>query len=555
MPEAANGASRLKEQRDRFIAFAFAGAEVLIELDEGGRISYCAGTTDRLLGRPADTLVGDSMDAIVAHDDQIILQELKRRIGTVGRADHASITLQHAQGHTFRAMLSGIAFPDRPGLTYITLSRQRNSRQRGEDAEAIVRGADGFTKLAERRFEEARQFGEDYQMTLIDLADSALADRLDEEAVKSFAHNVESYLLAWSVGGNSVGVLDDNKFGIIHDAYFQPHQVEERLSDLVSVFDPSGEGVSVNASTTTLGKDSLTKDDLSRALVYTVNQFVEDGGTNLSMSTLSEQYERVLDETLGKVNAFRRTIASDGLILVYQPIVCLRAWQVHHYEALSRMSQGERLFLPAHFIGFAEEFGVVDEFDLTVLRKALQAIEASTTLRRGAEIAVNLSGRSLSSDAFIQQLLMMLLESRHLLPRLMFEVTESAELKDLEAANRILQKLRGLGCKVSIDDFGAGAAAFQYLKALQVDYVKIDGAYIRDAFKTRYGRPFLKAISQLCQDMGIQTIGEMVEDAKTMWLLRDLGVDYGQGYFFGRPIPDVSTFTLSARPEPEAVID
>lgn len=555
MPETSANAGRLKEQRDRFIAFAFAGAEVLIELDADGRISYCAGTTEAMLGHGADDLVGRRLDAIVAIDDQVVLQELKRRILGVGRADHTAITLQHASGRAFRATLSGIAFPDRPGGLYITLSRHRSGgSNRGDEPKVPVRGVDGFTQLAEQRFAEASQFGDDYSMTMIDLTDAALADRLDEAAVKSFARNAESYLLAWSVGGESVGVLDDNKFGIIHDASFDPAQVEERLSDLVAVFDPSGEGVTVKASTVTLGKETLTKDDLSRALVYTINQFVENGGDGLSVATLNEQYDRVMDETLGKVNAFRKTIASEGLVLVYQPIVCLRTWQVHHYEALSRMSQGERLFLPARFIGFAEEFGVVNELDLTVVRKALKAIEANTHLRDKAEIAVNLSGRSVSSEGFVQQLLLLLLEHRHLLPRLMFEVTESAELKDLEAANKVIQKLRGLGCKVSIDDFGAGAAAFQYLRALQVDYVKIDGVYIRDAFKTRYGRPFLKAISQLCQDMGIQTIGEMVEDAKTMWLLRDLGVDYGQGYYFGRPVPDVSDFTLAARPPTETAL-
>jgi len=545
--------SRLREQRDRFIAFAFAGAEVLIELDDSGTITYCAGTAEQVLGRTSESLVGQRLDAVVAIDDQMVLEELKRRIRQIGRADHASITLQHANGGTFRALLSGITFPDRPHLIYLTISRHRLTTGRGEETEPPARGAEDFTSLAERRFREAAEFGDDVRMTLIDLADASLTERLDKDAIQSFVHNVESYLLAWSVGGNSVGVIDDTKFGIIHDAAFDPNQVEERLGDMIAVFGSSGEGVSVKASTMTLGTDTLTQEDLSKALVYTVNRFAEAGAGALQAASLSEQYEKVLDEALGKVNAFRKTIASEGLVLVYQPIVSLRTWQVHHYEALSRMSQGDRLFLPARFIGFAEEFGIVNEFDLTVLRKAMAALEANTHLRDKAEIAVNLSWRSLASEAFVQQLLMMLLEKRHHLPRLMFEVTESAELKDLDAANRILQKLRGLGCKVSIDDFGAGAAAFQYLRALQVDYVKIDGAYIRDAFKTRYGRPFLKAISQLCQDMGIQTIGEMVEDAKTMWLLRDLGVDYGQGYFFGRPMPDVSDFVRPARPANEPI--
>jgi EAL domain-containing protein (putative c-di-GMP-specific phosphodiesterase class I)/PAS domain-containing protein len=544
-----DSASRLKDQRDRFIAFAFAGAEVLIELNGDGVITYCAGTTEQMLGTSAKALTGQGMDRIVSIDDQGVLDELRRRILTAGRVDHASIMLQRADGFVFRGVLSGITFPDRPGLAYVTLSRATASVSRSDEPHVPVRGEEDFTRLAERRFEEAGRFGEDYRMTLIDLAGSDLAERMDEASVRGFARNVESYLMAWSVGGNSVGVLDDNKYGIIHDPSFKPEQVGKRLSDMAAVFDPSGEGLPVKASTIGLGEAALTKEDLSKALVYTINSFVVDGTDALPMASLSEQYEHVLDETLGKVNAFRQTIASDGFVLVYQPIVCLRTWQVHHYEALSRMTQGERLFLPARFIAFAEEFGVVNEFDLTVLRKALTALEKNTHLRTKAEIAVNLSGRSLSSEGFVQQLLLMLLENRRHLPRLMFEVTESAELKDLEAANRILQKLRGLGCKVSIDDFGAGAAAFQYLKALEVDYVKIDGAYILDAFRSRHGKPFLKAISQLCQDLGIQTIGEMVEDARTMWLLRDLGIDYGQGFFFGRPQVDVSDFMLPAQPQ------
>jgi EAL domain-containing protein (putative c-di-GMP-specific phosphodiesterase class I) len=131
----------------------------------------------------------------------------------------------------------------------------------------------------------------------------------------------------------------------------------------------------------------------------------------------------------------------------------------------------------------------------------------------------------------------------------MFEVTESTELKDLEATNKVLQKIRSFGCHISIDDFGAGSAAFNYLKMLEVDYVKIDGSYILDAFRTRHGRPFLRAIAQLSRDMGLKTIGEMVEDQRTMALLEDVGVDYGQGYFFGRPMQEVISFQLPTKPD------
>lgn len=545
--------ARIKEQRDRFIAFAFAGAEVLVELDKDQRVSYCAGATEPLFGLSPENIVGLPFAAVVAPQDQMMLAELMKRLAASGRMDRMTLQMQSDYRPAFAAILSAITFPDRPGITYLTMSRALGSdlaRRAGADFKEPARTKEQFAKLAERRLAEAKQFGNDLSMTMIEIDDPALAERLDPEATENFVQNIESYLRAWSVDGNSVGILDDNKFGVIHDKSFKAAQVADRIGDIAAMFDPSGKSVGVKAATVELDRNALTQEDLSKALVYTINRFVEEGGEDFAVKSLAGSYQQALDETLAKVNAFRQTIGSDSFTLVFQPIVDLRAWQVHHYEALARMIQGERLFLPARFIGFAEEFGVVDEFDIMVVRKSIALLRKNTTLRKTAEIAVNLSGRSISSPAFVQQLLLILVENRDVLPRMMFEVTESAEMKDLDAANKVLQKLRSFGCKISLDDFGAGAAAFQYLKALQVDYLKIDGSYILDAFSTTYGRPFLKAISNLAADMKIQTIGEMVEDSRTMWLLRDVGVDYGQGYYFGRPMQDASQFSLGPKPEP-----
>lgn len=553
----ANGKSqvdRLKEQRDRFIAFAFAGAEVLFELKNGEEIVYCAGTTELMFGSEANGFKGQSFMPLVYRDDQMMLRELMKRMETTGRMDRVVLRMQGAE-KPFRCVLSGIIFPDRPTQVYITASRvQGTDLRQGRSQpvqEEVPHTKEDFAAMAEQRIREGAQFGEDYQMTLIDLADASLGDRMEPEEAQKMVQNVESYLRAWSVGGNSVGMLEGNKFGVIHDKNFKPTQVADRIGEIAALFDPSGQAVEVKAATMELDRSTLTQEDISKALVYTINRFVEEGGEDFAVKSLSESYTKALDETLVKVNAFRETIGSDNFVLVYQPIVELKGWAVHHYEALARMVQDDRLFLPARFIGFAEEFGVVNELDLMVVKKAFQALRDNKVLRPNAEIAINLSGKSISHEGFVQQLLLMLVENRDILPRVMFELTESSELKDLDAANKILQKIRSFGCEISIDDFGAGAAAFQYLKALQVDFVKIDGSYILDAFKTRHGRPFLKAIAQLSKDMGIRTIGEMVEDAATMWLLRDVGVDYGQGYFFGRPQPNVADFTLSARPEAE----
>ena len=118
----------------------------------------------------------------------------------------------------------------------------------------------------------------------------------------------------------------------------------------------------------------------------------------------------------------------------------------------------------------------------------------------------------------------------------MFEVTESAEIADLNAANAIIQEIRGLGHPVGLDDFGAGSAAFHYLRALKVDHVKIDGSYIRDLRHHSESVPFLKAITQLCKELDIATVAEHIENEETVNLLKIYNISYGQGYHYGRPV-------------------
>ena len=150
-------------------------------------------------------------------------------------------------------------------------------------------------------------------------------------------------------------------------------------------------------------------------------------------------------------------------------------------------------------------------------------------------IAVNLSGRSLEDKSFLEAFAKLLSKHEKIRTQLMFEVTESAEIIDLDATNNFITGLREKGHHVCLDDFGAGAAAFQYLRALDIDFVKIDGMYVREALVKANGKSFLRAMANLCSDIGIDTIAEMVEDEEVAGFLIESGVRYGQGYLFGKP--------------------
>ncbi|MDP6690368.1 MAG: EAL domain-containing protein, partial [Alphaproteobacteria bacterium] len=179
--------------------------------------------------------------------------------------------------------------------------------------------------------------------------------------------------------------------------------------------------------------------------------------------------------------------------------------------------------------------------------RVMRFLETVKKQDRELSVAVNVSGRSLENPAFLEKLIQLL---GHFSPPrrwLQFEVTESSTIHDLETTGKFLNSLRKLGHMVCLDDFGSGSAAFQYLRALEVDCVKIDGIYVKEAQDSARGRAFLRTIATLCKDLEIDTVGEMVELEASADFLIDIGVRYGQGYLFGRPVKDISGWRPSER--------
>jgi EAL domain-containing protein (putative c-di-GMP-specific phosphodiesterase class I) len=161
---------------------------------------------------------------------------------------------------------------------------------------------------------------------------------------------------------------------------------------------------------------------------------------------------------------------------------------------------------------------------------------------------VNISGRSFEDPVFQDGLLRLLEDNADLRHNLLFELTESMAVADIHATNDFVQALRASGHKVCLDDFGVGAAAFEYLRAIDIDFVKIDGSYVQSALENKKSSHFLRAIAGLCRDLGVATVAEMVEDEYCVKYLITAGIDYGQGYYFGRPDPKIVP-TIPAMPD------
>jgi diguanylate cyclase (GGDEF)-like protein/PAS domain S-box-containing protein len=230
------------------------------------------------------------------------------------------------------------------------------------------------------------------------------------------------------------------------------------------------------------------------------------------------------------INRIRHALANDQFELHAQPIVELATGNVVQHELLLRMrDDGNKLIPPLAFLPTAERCGLIAEIDRWVIT------EAAKFAGRGAAVGVNLSAAS-AGDPRVLQLIERQLRQHVAEPgNLVFEITETAVMQDMDRATQFAERLVALGCRFSLDDFGTGFASFTYLKRLPVQYLKIDIEFVRDVARSQRDMFVVRAIVALANDFGQQTIAEGVENRYTADVLRDLGVTYAQGYLFGRP--------------------
>ena len=255
----------------------------------------------------------------------------------------------------------------------------------------------------------------------------------------------------------------------------------------------------------------------------------------------------VRHEEMKWVSRITSAVEDNRFELFYQPIIGIGekgAGARGHYELLLRM-RGEdgQIVGPDQFIPAAERYNLMSMLDRWVIREALSQLADRSHDSEQARftLAINLSGTSLSEDRFLEFVIEELTKQRLPQGAICFEITETAAISNLSRVIHFMQTLRKLGCKFSLDDFGSGLSSFTYLKNLPVDYLKIDGQFIRNVAEDSVDESMVRAINEVGRAMGIATIAERVESKKVLDKLGDLGIEFAQGFFIARPT-SVQTF-------------
>jgi EAL domain-containing protein (putative c-di-GMP-specific phosphodiesterase class I) len=530
----------MKSATERLLAFSFANADILVEVDAGHRVRYVCGAVQSLLDRTEDRLRGVAFEELVLPADRVMVTALLRALPNNARLNPVMVRLAVAGEQPVSAMLGGYRMDSDTPRFYLTLAKARLTAVEAadppkHDIDTGLLDRHSFTETLQAKLAAARDQQVETKLTLIRLEEfDAFKNRVGGDTLARMMEEVGGFLRAMSVDGSTAGRLAEDRFGIMHTPAVDPGTLEKSVADISRDADPAGKGVAVAGATVDLVDDELSDEDRRRVVLYTVRKFADSDGAT-TVGSLADGMKEILADTVKRVQQFKRTLADNRLRIALQPIVSLGDRHVHHYEALARPTDGQA---PAGLVGFAEEIGMTPDFDLLVCQKAIDLLGLARESGTAVSVAVNLSAGSLHSQLFIKTFRAMIAQYSWAAGQLLIEVTESMRIKDLTLINSVLQTLRADGHKVCLDDFGAGAASFPYIQALDIDFVKIDGAYVRRLEMQPRDRAILKAMVGLCNDLGIGTVAEMVETETQAKTLADLGVGHAQGYLFGRPSVD-----------------
>lgn len=505
--------------RDRFVAFAFAAADLLLELDADGRITFAAGAFRSRLDRAPESLVGCDVAEIIAPSQRSALRTALTTLSGRGRLAPMVVHLA-APARTPLAM-AGLALPGGTGQQRLCLTFAAIPAPAEPQATADPRS---FAHEAETLLRAAEVLGGagPPMLSLLQVDGNATAAQIGP-------------LLEGAAPDLLISELAAGRYGLLSGTADAPDLVAI-AAGLEAALRARGVSAAVTSQALALTQDGLSSAQAARALRQALNVFARGGNEALSGAGFGGGMTGAIAASCARFQVLRRAISGRCFRLEFQPIVSLGTGALHHYEALLRPEASNGV-VPAvqEFVSDIEMAGLSEDLDLAVAELTLSA-----AMQSDISIAFNVSGLSMQSTTFRTRLLTLLDTAP---PRreglLLAEMTETAEVENMAEAQQTAQALRERGIKFCLDDFGAGTTALQTLRALPADYLKLDGAYIRKVAQSARDRAFIAAMVELAASVGAATVAEWIETEDQAEALRTLGVEYGQGWLFGRsgPLP------------------
>ncbi len=343
----------------------------------------------------------------------------------------------------------------------------------------------------------------------------------------------------------TVARLGGDEFGILRqdvdeqEAEDMAHRISELIGGSDYALGPGKMPVSVSIGVALVDEAAGSIDAALADAEVACSAARDEGRNNVRLYRPSDIRLAERHAQMQSIGRIQQALDGDQFVLYGQLIAPLhpRAEDAHVEVLLRMQDEDGKIQSPAHFIPAAERYDLMSEIDKWVLTHTLEMMASVPFAHLPHIVAINLSGQSLGNSRFLSFAMAQLEQYPQLRERLCFEVTETSAIASIDKAVRFMTKLKEKGCRFALDDFGAGLSSFAYLKNLPVDYLKIDGCFVKELLHDHASQSIVAAINHVGHSLGLATIAEFVENDEIRAKLRDLGVDFAQGYGVQIPLP------------------
>ena len=554
----------LYEEKERAEVTLHSIAEGVITTDKSGRVRYMNPIAESLSGHSQREATGLAIDKILDLVDETsgekidssVLQCLRDDTVThaiTGRVlvkpdgdeipiEENAAPIRDNSGNTIGAVL---VFEDVSQTRELT---RRLAYQASHDALTGLYNRSEFELRLHNALKKAHAQNQPVTLCYMDLDQFKLVNDTcghiaGDQLLRQLAHKLQDALR----DSDTIARLGGDEFGVllqdcsVEDARRLASKLRKTVRDHHFIWDGKTFEVGVSIGVVPISTDTHDVTEALSAADVACYAAKEHGRDRVHVYQADDaELQRRRSDMLW-VNRIRQALKEDRFRLYQQAIIPIGAngSEAPHHEILLRMlDEDGKLLRPGVFLGAAEQFGLMPDIDRWVIRNTLQWLGENTgPALAGHQLAINLSGQSLSSRSFLDFVIDLIDASSVDPENINFEITETAAIANLEDATRFIRILKGVGCKFSLDDFGSGMSSFQYLKNLPVDYLKIDGSYVRDLVREPVDRAMVEAVNQIGHAMGMKTIAECVEEQATLDALAVIGVDFAQGYGIAKSAP------------------